>query len=78
MFAGYKFEALSTLDRQWDDSTRKEIEGRNLKVVDNIEQYCSVVKTQLGSSTIIMGGEVDCVWGIPPVSPTPRTKPDRL
>ena len=63
MFAGYKFEAISTLDKTWDESTRYEIEHRNESIVDNIQQYCSIVKTQLGSSTIIMGGEVDCLWG---------------
>jgi hypothetical protein len=64
MFAGYKFEAISTLDKTWDESTRYEIEHRHENIVDNIQQYCSIVKTQLGSSTIIMGGEVDCLWGI--------------
>ena len=62
--AGYKFEELSTLQKWWDDSTRQEIETRNENIVDNIQQYCSIVKTQLGSSSIIMGGEVDCLWGI--------------
>jgi RAT1-interacting protein len=64
MFAGYKFEEISTLEKTWDESTRDEIERRNENVVDNIQQYCSVVKTQLGSSTLIIGGEVDCLWGI--------------
>jgi RAT1-interacting protein len=63
MFSGYKFEELSTLSKTWDESTRSEIENRNLNIVDNIQQYCSIVKTQLGSSSIIMGGEVDCLWG---------------
>jgi RAT1-interacting protein len=67
MFAGYKFESLCTLDRTWDESTREEIEMRGENVVDNIQQYCSVVRTQLGSSTIIMGGEVDCLWGTVPL-----------
>ena len=67
MFTGYKFEELSTLDKPWDESTRQEIETRDKNVVDNIQQYCSIVKTQLGSSSIIMGGEVDCLWGnLPP------------
>jgi RAT1-interacting protein len=64
MYAGYKFEELSTLQKWWDDSTRQEIETRNENIVDNIQQYCSIVKTQLGSSSVIMGGEVDCLWGI--------------
>jgi hypothetical protein len=63
MFAGYKFEERCTLEKTWDESSRKEIETRNENVVDNIQQYCSVVRTQLGSSTIIIGGEVDCLWG---------------
>ena len=63
MYAGYKFEEVSTLEKTWDESTRDEIERRNENVVDNIQQYCSIVKTQLGSSTLIMGGEVDCLWG---------------
>jgi len=66
MFAGYKFEELSTLTKTWDESTRQEIESRKKNVVDNFQQYCSIVRTQLGSSTIIMGGEVDCLWGPPP------------
>ena len=64
MYAGYKFEEISTLAKTWDESTRSEIEGRPHNVVDNIQQYCSIVKTQIGSSTILMGGEVDCLWGI--------------
>jgi RAT1-interacting protein len=67
MFGGYKFESLCTLEKTWDESTREEIETRNEDVVDNIQQYCSVVRTQLGSSTIIMGGEVDCLWGTVPL-----------
>ena len=65
MYSGYKFEELSTLQKPWDESTRREIETRNESIVDNIQQYCSIVKTQLGSSSIIMGGEVDCLWGKP-------------
>jgi RAT1-interacting protein len=65
MYSGYKFEELATLPKTWDECTRLEIENRRDNVVDNIEEYCSVVRTQLGPSTIIMGGEVDCLWGKP-------------
>jgi RAT1-interacting protein len=67
MFSGYKFEELSTLTKTWDETTRQEIESRAKNVVDNFQQYCSIVKTQLGSSTIVMGGEVDCLWGPRPL-----------
>ena len=68
MFTGYKFEELSTLTKTWDESTRQEIESRTKNIVDNFQQYCPIVKTQLGSSTIVMGGEVDCLWGPRPLS----------
>lgn len=73
MYAGYKFEELSTLPITWDECTRKEIEHRNENIVDNIQQYCSIVKTQLGSSILVMGGEVDCLWGESLVSRARRT-----
>ena len=57
--AGYKFEALSMLDRPWADATREEIEGREDDVVDNYIQYCSLVKTGMGSASMILAGEVD-------------------
>ena len=67
MYAGYKFEELSTLSKPLQESTQQEIERRNENVVDNIQQYCSIVKTQIGSSTLIMGGEVDCLRGYHPL-----------
>lgn len=56
---GYKFETLSVLPRTWDDTSREEIEGRDEQVVNNNAQYCSVVRTGIGGTRMVLGGEVD-------------------
>jgi len=66
MFSGYKFETLSLLDEPWDSTPREFIESRESKVVNNKAQYCSVVRTGIGSSRMIIGGEVDAVWDCKP------------
>ncbi|CAK7210922.1 decapping endonuclease targeting mRNA [Sporothrix bragantina] len=66
---GYKFETLSTLPRPWGEVTRDEIEGRDDATVSNKAQYCSVVRTGIGSSILCLGGEVDAVWDAKPQTP---------
>ena len=56
---GYKFETLSLIPAVWDETSRDYIEGREKEVVSNYAQYCSVVQTGIGSTTMILGGEVD-------------------
>lgn len=56
---GYKFETLCLLQQPWDPTPRDEIESREDQVVNNSAQYCSVVKTGIGPSRIVIGGEVD-------------------
>lgn len=56
---GYKFETLSLLEKSWSEVSRDQIEGREDEVVDNYAQYCSICKTGIGSTTMIIGGEVD-------------------
>ena len=34
--------------------------------MDTNVQWCSVVKTKLGDTRIVIGGEVDCVRGMGP------------
>ncbi|KAL4899254.1 hypothetical protein BDW74DRAFT_117437 [Aspergillus multicolor] len=65
---GYKFETISVLDKTWDAATREEIEGREDLVVNNNAQYCSVARTGIGHTKLILGGEVDAIWD---------SKPDR-
>lgn len=57
--SGYKFEILSVLPDQWDSTSREYIENREVLVVNNHAQYCSVVKTGIGKAKMIIGGEVD-------------------
>lgn len=61
-YSGYKFEAVSTLSKPWGDCSRQLIEKRNKKVVNNYEQYISVVKTGIGKVKLLLAGEVDCLW----------------
>ncbi|KAI7543615.1 protein rai1 [Hortaea werneckii] len=63
---GYKFEALSTLSQSWPEATRESIESRDEIVVNNHAQYCSIVRTGIGTTSLIIGGEVDCVLGQKP------------
>ena len=43
----------------WDETSRDYIEGRENQIVNNYAQYCSIVKTGIGKSRLIIGGEVD-------------------
>ncbi|KAI9369789.1 RAI1 like PD-XK nuclease-domain-containing protein [Aspergillus egyptiacus] len=63
---GYKFETISVLDRPWDDTPRSEIEGREDLVVNNNSQYCSIARTGIGRSKLVLGGEVDAIWDCKP------------
>ena len=56
---GYKFETLSLIPHPWDGTSREYIENREREMVDNYAQYCSIVRTGIGKSRLILGGEVD-------------------
>lgn len=59
MNAGYKFETLCLLPATWAETPREFIENRENEIVNNHAQYCSVVQTGIGNSTLVLGGEVD-------------------
>ncbi|KAI1827941.1 RAI1 like PD-XK nuclease-domain-containing protein [Xylaria intraflava] len=63
---GYKFEALSCLPRPWGEVSREFIENREQHTVNNKAQYCSVVRTGIGKTTLCLGGEVDAIWDSKP------------
>ncbi|KAL8771337.1 MAG: hypothetical protein Q9209_003243 [Squamulea sp. 1 TL-2023] len=63
---GYKFETLSLLPSTWAETSRDYIEGREDLVVNNHAQYCSIVRTGIGKSRLILGGEVDALWDAKP------------
>lgn len=58
-FPGYKFETLCLLPTTWDKTPRDYIENRENEIVNNYAQYCSIVKTGIGNTTMVIGGEVD-------------------
>jgi RAT1-interacting protein len=43
----------------WAETSRDYIENRENEIVNNHAQYCSVVKTGIGNTVMILGGEVD-------------------
>lgn len=43
----------------WGNTAREYIENRENEIVNNYAQYCSVVKTGIGNTSIVIGGEVD-------------------
>ena len=57
--AGYKFETLSLLPEPWATTSREFIESREDHVVNNYAQYCSIVKTGIGKTKLILCGEID-------------------
>lgn len=63
---GYKFETLSTLPKIWAETSREYIENRENQIVNNKEQYCSVVRTGIGKTVLCLGGEVDASMFSPP------------
>ncbi|KAI5202215.1 rai1 protein [Aureobasidium subglaciale] len=69
MYWGYKFETLSLLNKPWGETSREEIEGREDEVVDNYAQYCSICRTEIGGTSMVIGGEVDGVLGYKPDDP---------
>ncbi|EGP84904.1 uncharacterized protein MYCGRDRAFT_100890 [Zymoseptoria tritici IPO323] len=58
---GYKFESLSTLPHPFPDCTRQEIESRPSLPVSTAAQFCSIVRTTIGSTNLLLAGEVDCI-----------------
>ncbi|KAK0739844.1 RAI1 like PD-XK nuclease-domain-containing protein [Apiosordaria backusii] len=68
-FWGYKFETLATIPRPWGETSREEIENRDKEIVNNKEQYCSVVRSELGGKVLCLGGEVDAIWDYKPKTP---------
>lgn len=67
-YGGYKFEALSTVAVPPDQATPEMLAERETAIVNNNEQFCSVLKTRFGDHLIYIGAEVDCALD-PPAEP---------
>jgi RAT1-interacting protein len=74
-FPGYKFESLSTLSEPYHLATRAEIESRPTLPVDTHAQFCSIVRTGIGSTTLLLAGEVDAIAGAMPEPASPSISP---
>ncbi|KAI9007370.1 RAI1 like PD-XK nuclease-domain-containing protein [Gaertneriomyces semiglobifer] len=63
-YYGYKFESLSTIDKppsQLKGPGDEALQKRKTAVVNTNIQFCSVFKTKLGSNSLVLGAEVDCL-----------------
>ncbi|KAI8059289.1 hypothetical protein BC940DRAFT_328364 [Gongronella butleri] len=62
---GYRFETLSTVSTPPSELAKDdpELTSRLHDSANTNIQYCVLVKTKLGSSSLIMGAEVDCIRG---------------
>jgi len=61
-YYGYAFESYCTSDRQVRETKPNDPVGWGGDVDTNV-QWCSVVRTKLGNTRLLIGGEVDCVRG---------------
>lgn len=69
---GYKFETLSTIPNTFDATPRSYIDSRPTLPVSNAAQYVSIVSTGIGSTSLVLGGEVDCIWDARPLPPSTK------
>ena len=58
-YYGYSFES-------WCTASRPDAPSAWGGDIDTNVQWCSVVKTKLGGTRMVIGGEVDCVRGMGP------------
>ncbi|SMN22750.1 similar to Saccharomyces cerevisiae YGL246C RAI1 Nuclear protein with decapping endonuclease activity targeted toward mRNAs with unmethylated 7-methylguanosine cap structures [Maudiozyma saulgeensis] len=61
-FTGYKFETLTTLEKPVNLCTRDEIESRPSRIVNNGDEFVTVVGTGIGSCRLVLGAEVDGIF----------------
>lgn len=61
-YSGYKFEALATIPQPLPLVSRTSLEKRPKKIVNNGDQFISMVRTGIGKCKILLGAEVDCVF----------------
>jgi len=68
-FWGYKFETLSLLPVPPPEASQATIAARPSAPVSNYAQHCSIVRTSFGPSSLLLGGEVDGLYGPKPSDP---------
>jgi RAT1-interacting protein len=56
----------------WDATSRDYIEGRENEIVNNHAQYVSIVRTGIGNTTLLLGGEVDAGTTVSPFYKPPN------
>lgn len=62
IYSGYKFEGIATLAQPLPYVERNIVEKRPKKILNNGDEYITVVRTGVGECKMILGAEVDCVF----------------
>ncbi|PSN71034.1 RAI1-domain-containing protein [Corynespora cassiicola Philippines] len=66
---GYKFETLALTSKPPPQVSPETIANRPRDIVSNHAQHCSIIHTAFGPHSLILGGEVDGLWGPKPADP---------
>lgn len=61
-YTGYKFESVATLSQPLPYVDRTTLEKRPKKLVNTGDEFITVVRTGVGSTKLILGAEIDCVF----------------
>lgn len=61
-YSGYKFEGISTLSQPLPFVERTIVEKRPKKILNNGDEYITVVRTGVGNCRMVLGAEVDCIF----------------
>ncbi|KAL3231070.1 Decapping nuclease RAI1 [Nakaseomyces bracarensis] len=61
-YSGYKFEGVSTLSQPLPFVERVVVEKRPKKILNNGDEYITVVRTGVSNCKMILGAEVDCIY----------------
>ncbi|KAH7590114.1 RAI1 like PD-(D/E)XK nuclease [Nakaseomyces glabratus] len=61
-YTGYKFEGIATLDKPLPYVEREVIEKRPRKILNNGDEYITVVRTGVGECKVVLGAEIDCIF----------------
>lgn len=61
-YVNYKFETLSTLSQPLPFVSRETLSKRNKKISNNGDKFVSIIKTGVGSSKLLLGTDIDCIF----------------
>ncbi|CCF60354.1 hypothetical protein KAFR_0J02900 [Kazachstania africana CBS 2517] len=61
-YSKFKFHSLATISQPLALVSRETLEKRTKKISNNGDQFVSAVRTGVGSSKLLLGSEIDCIF----------------